>query len=395
MFVPARRCCLDIATTTVTLKSIAMLLMAVLPVSVKTNSGETIEGNFSGFGPAQIRIEVSGQSQSVSFDDLSSLTPDSVEQQTGPTFRVTLVNGSRIAAQDLSLAAGELIIQPRRQASIPVPVKQVKAIRFRSANTASDAQWLGIVGQESRGDTLVIRRGDDRLDPQDGIIEAIADGKVVFDIDGDKVNAPIEKLEGIVFGGNQPESENAEILVTDVFGSQWSLAAIRASEADQPLDMQINDTLSHSLPLEQIESIRWSGGLVLLATVQPATSSVVPYIQTKLDPKLIEKFFTPKTIGSADLIASGGTIIEYRIESGYRTLAGTVQRLASVRNGSKLLVQIDLDGKTVWEQELVDSEPRGFELPVGDARRVSIKVNNGADGDLGDTVHIVRPRLTK
>ncbi len=386
---------MDIAFTTVALKWLAVLMLGVLPVSVRTHSGETIDGRLTGFGPAQLNLQVADQPRSISFDDLLSLTPQQVEQRTGPIFRVTLLNGSRISAEELTLADNELKIQPRRQAPLGVPVKQIKAIRFRSANAATDAQWLGIVDQQSRGDTLVIRRDADRLDPQNGIIEGIRDGKVLFDIDGDKVNAPIEKLEGIVFGGNSPVSEDGEIRIMDVFGSQWLVSAIRASEADQPLTIQVTESLSHTIPLEHIESIHWTGGLVLLAAEQPAASSIAPYIQTKVDPQLIDKFFTARTAGSADLIAHGGSLIEYRIDAGYQFFAGTVQRLATVRSGSKLSVQIELDGQVVWDQELVDATPRGFELPVGEARRVAIKVNQGADGDLGDTVQIVRPRLTK
>ena len=291
---------MDIAFTTVALKWLAVLMLGVLPVSVRTHSGETIEGRLTGFGPAQVNLQVSDQPRSIAFDDLLSLTPQGVEQRTGPVFRVTLLNGSQISAEELSLAENELTIQPRRQAPLRVPVKQVKAIRFRSSNASTDPQWLGIVGQQNRGDTLVIRRGADRLDPQTGIIEGIRDSKVVFDIDGDKVNAPIDKLEGIVFGGNSPVSEESQIRVKDVFGSQWFVSAIRASEPEQPLAIQITESLSHAIPVEHIESIHWTGGLVLLAAEQPAASTIAPYIQTKLDPNLIEKFFTARPTGSSD-----------------------------------------------------------------------------------------------
>jgi hypothetical protein len=349
----------------------------------------------AGFTADKVRIEASGQVRELPFDQLTTLTPTSINDRSGPTVRVTLVSGSKVAAQDVSLLNNELVIEPRRQQPLRVPIKQVKAIRFRAASNATDAKWLGIVGQESRGDTLVIRRGEDRLDPQSGIIEAIADNKVTFDLDGDKVNAPIDRLEGIVFGGTDTVSESSEIRVHDVFGSQWLVTAIQPSAADEPLMIRLADGLTHSVPLDHVESVRWSGGLVLLATQPPASSSVKPYLQTALDKKLIDKFFAPKATADADLLATGGSSIEYRIDPGYETLSGTVQRLASIRDGSKLKVQITLDGQTAWEQELVGADPRGFELSVGDARRLAIIIDNGADGDLGDTVRVIRPRLTK
>ncbi len=386
---------MNIIATTFTLKALAALLAAVLPVTVKTNSGQTIEGNFGGIGAAVVRLDVAGETQSLSFDELASLTPTAIKSGTGPTFLVTLVSGSRIAADNLSLAAGELVIQPRRQQPLRVPVKQVKAIRFRAANAATDASWLGIVGREGRGDTLVIRRGEDRLDPQSGIIEGIADAKVAFDLEGDKIKAPIDKLEGLVFGGTDPISDSALIRLTDIYGSQWSAAAIQPSEADQPILLRLSDSITHAIPLEQIDSIRWSGGLVLLSGQQPAITTTTPYFQINLDQKLFDQFFSALAIQSTDLLVHGASRIEYRIEPGYQTLAGTVHRIESARYGSRLSVQIALDGTTVWQQELVGAEPRGFELPLGDARRLTIIVGNGDDGDLGDTVRIIRPRLTK
>jgi hypothetical protein len=390
---------LDIALTTLLLKTAAGLLTALLPVTIKTNSGEQIDGNLLGIADTQLRIDVAGQERMLAFDDVSSLTPQSIAPQTGPTYLVTMINGTRIAAQDVSLSANEMLVTPRHQPTLRVPVQQVKSIRFRAANATTDAAWLGIVAGESRGDTLVIRRGDDRLDPQTGIIEGIADAKVAFDLEGDKVDAPIDRLEGLVFGGTREASGQAAIRITDVYGSEWAAVAIdnieiATTDTTQSLTVKLSESLSHSIPLDQVETIRWSGGVLLLSGDQPVTTAIAPYFETKLDPKLIQQLFAPQADG-ADLLAVGGSTIEYRLESGYQTFAGTVHRMKSVRSGSGLNVQIEFDGAVVWQQELIDAEPRGFELPIGDARRVTIKIDNGNDGDLGDTVRIVRPRITK
>jgi hypothetical protein len=317
------------------------------------------------------------------------------EEKTGPPFRVTLVGGSRIAAQDLSLSGSEVAIEPRRQSRIQVPVKQVKAIRFNAPSVATDAQWLGIVQRESRGDTLVIRRPGDRLDPQQGVIVSIEQGKVGFDLDGDVINAPIDRLEGVVFGGTQAVIEDADIQITDVYGSRWSVTGIEPSNGDQPLGMRLSTSLVHALPLQHIKSIRWSGGIMLLADGKSASQSFQSYVPTNVDRKLLEDFFGPRRDGQADLVMFGGSSIEYRIESGYRIFAGAIRRHAKVTNAGRVTVSIQLDGKTVWQEQLLDAEPRGFELPVEQFRRLAIIVDSGNDGHLGDWVQISRPRLLK
>ncbi len=69
--------------------------------------------------------------------------------------------------------------------------------------------------------------------------------------------------------------------------------------------------------------------------------------------------------------------------------------MTKVAKASSVTVRIELDGKTVWEQTLLDAAPRGFELPLDGARRLAIRVETDGDGELGDTVRIARPRLLK
>lgn len=377
------------------LKTFSVFVLAVLPVSVKTNSGTTLEGNLDGFTRSSLLLNRSGKTVELDFDELSSLRPSELDDRTGPTYRVLLVGGSRIAAQNVSLNNNEFKLDLRRQNELRVPINQVKAVRFRASSVATDSKWLGIIEEESRGDKLVIRRAGDRLDPQQGVVESIGDGNVVFDLDGDKIKAPIDRLEGVVFGGSRGIVEDADIQVLDVYQSRWSVMSIEPSQGDQPLQIRLTNSLVHEVPLHQIASIRWSGGITLLAEAEPVTDSLQTYFPTDIQKSLLKQFFGPQRDQEADLLMVGGSSIEYRIDRGHRTLAGSVRRNQEVAKAGEVSVRIALDGKTVWQETLTDAQPRGFELPVNDARRLAIKVDSGEDGDLGDSVRITRPRLLK
>jgi len=78
-------------------------LLAVLPVSVKTSAGKITAGDLDGFTQSSLLLNQTGQVVEYAFDDLLSLRPTDYEEKTGPSYRVTLVGGSRIAAVDLSL----------------------------------------------------------------------------------------------------------------------------------------------------------------------------------------------------------------------------------------------------------------------------------------------------
>ena len=387
--------CLSLSFSKLLLPAVWAILVGAMPVVVKTNDGNQLEGNFAGFAADSLQLERGGKTEEISFDDLLSMRLSQSDARTGPSCQVALVGGSRIAAQALSSTNSELVIEPRRQDSLTVPFKQVKAIRFRAASVTTDPQWLGILEREQRGDTLVIRRAGERLDPQQGLVTGVTTDAVQFDLDGTPVNAPVDRLEGVVFGGNTISESNANIQVTDIYGSTWSVLKLEPSSGDQPLRMQLSDSLQHELPVDQIESIRWSGGIRMLADEKPAASNYQPFLATSIDAKLQEAFFGPVVAGQSDLTMHGGSSIEFRIEPGYLTFAGAVCRDERVTKASSVTVQIQLDAKTVWEQTLTDAELRGFELPLDGARRLAIMISSDGDGDLGDTVRIARPRLLK
>lgn len=374
--------------------AISVVLTGGLPVVVTKNDGQVMKANWEGCSAQSLKLEVGGVVSEVPFDDLLSLEPANLESRTGPRMMVTLVGGSVIAAQELSSKDDELTIQPRRQTPILIPFKQVKAIRFRAASVTTDPLWLGMLASEKRGDTLVIRRDGDRLDPQQGLVTSVSDEKIGFDLAGTVVNAPVDRLEGVVFGGNE-KAESGGIQITDVFGSKWSVISIDPAQAGDPLLMNLVGSIKHTLPLNQIESIRWSGGVRMLAGEEAAVKTYQPFLVTSIDADLQAALFGPSVEGSEDLVMHGGSSVEYRIEPDFRIFSGIVGRHENVSRAGSVTVRVTLDGKTVWEQALENSELRGFELPIANARRLAIEVDSDGDGDLGDTVRIARPRLLK
>ncbi|MGB7344103.1 MAG: hypothetical protein WBD20_07810 [Pirellulaceae bacterium] len=378
----------------VVLRSLGLLIVAVIPIRVTTTDGKTVEGEFAGVGDTTLMVDVDGEMQSLAFEDLQSILPrDKDDDVTGPTNRVTLTGGSQIAAQDLTLANEKLTIEPRRQKPITVPLKEVRSIRFRAASPTTDAQWLGLLEQEARGDLLAIRRANDQLDPAPGLVEAIAGSVVKFNMDGDSVDAPMERLEGIVLSNKVNPSKSA-VQVVDQYGSRFAAMSILPSAANEPLRLKLSDSVTHSLPMEHLQSVFFSGGIELLATQNPASVDFDSYVETKLKSELQSAWFAPKADGD-DLLMSGGGVIEFRVGEGFVTLAGSVRRDQSVDKAGDVFIEIFLDDKSVWNETIADAKPRGFELPIGTARRIKFVASTGDDGDLGDKIRITRPRLLK
>ncbi|NND99371.1 MAG: hypothetical protein HKN47_18785 [Pirellulaceae bacterium] len=379
----------------VLMKSVGLLVVAVLPIRVTTTDGQSVEGDFVGVQPSTLLVETATGKQEFSFENLQSIVPvDKDDDATGPTIRVTLVGGSQIAVQDLRLKNDQLTIEPRRQKAITIPVKEVRSIRFRAASPATDPQWLGLVAQESRGDVLAIRRANDQLDPAPGVVEGIGPDNVQFVLDGDSIQAPIERIEGVVFGGVAKADVASKIQVVDQYGSRWAVTRLLPCPKGGPLHLELSENVTHQIPLSQLHNIFFSGGFTLLASIAPANSTYQPYIESKVNETLRSAWFGPKASGD-DVLLSGGGSVEYRIDDAYTTLAGSARRDSSVAKAGAMTLSVLVDDKEVWQASFTDAEPRGFELSVKDSRRVRFVADSGDDGDLGDMIRVTRPRLLK
>ena len=361
-----------------------------------------------------VELKQSGEIVQFNIADLMSMEMKSVEKLPPSKTRVLLANGSRLAVDEVRIDGNEIFIELRRQPVLTLPLNQVKAIRFRKSSAATDPVWLGMLDTPSRGDRMVIRRSNDRLDPTDGIIKGIADGKVAFDLDGDVISAPINRLEGIIFGGNKPVAEQSNITITDTYGSTWAASELLPSkldqaDADQPnanqgLRLQMNGKVQHTIPIDLVWMVRWSSGLFMLAEAKPAEQSVQTEFTIDWKDDAADKWFGPqrpaaKPTSSAqpsqDLILYGGSEVQYRVKDGFRLLTGSVRRSSEIKNAGGVTVRIKMDDQVVWENDLPNADPLGFELELNKARRIKFEIDSGDDGDLGAVVRLVRPRFVK
>lgn len=377
------------------LQLVQAITLAIFPVVVETSDGDKIRGEFKGITAEALLVATNGSIQELPFNKLASLQRTEFTAKVPPAKQVTLSNGSRIFSGELKFDDTGLLIELRRQPALRTPAKKVHTIRFRKSSPETDPQWLGLSNGGNNRDLLVIRRGESRLDPQEGIILSIDDTTVKFDLDGTEIDAPINQLEGLIFGGSQEVDETPPIRITDIYGSSWALMGNEPNQGDKPIKIQLDDTLQHAIPLEQIARIDWTSGIRMLAEEKATASKYSSYVSTNVEQSLVNRFFGPKLNSRTDLVLNGGSMTEYRLPPEFKKFAGTIQRDHTSGVTGKVTVNIKFDDEVVWSESLEDAEPRGFELDTNGARRVALEVDCGGDGDIGDNIRFLSPRLLK
>lgn len=378
------------------LPGLAGLLIAAIPVRVTRTSGDAIEGELAGLEAAAIRVDRGGEPVRISVDEIVSLVPQRSGEAADPPMRVLLRDGSRVAARSVTLSDDALEATLSAGGPLTVPVRRVAAIRFRRGTPATDPRWLGMLEQPPRGDRLAIRRDGGRLDAVGGVVKSIDAERVRFSLGDDTVDAPLGRLEGVVFGSSGDEPAAAAIAtVEDRHGSRWVIESWTPGEVEESIEVRLAGSLRHAIPVDSIASIRFSSGLRRLADQEPAGRDFRPYLETDVPAELLEGWFGPRVGEDGELEMFGGSSVSYRVEPGFAKLLGSVRRDPEADRAGKLVVRVALDDRVVWEQELTDRSPQGFEIELRDAARVRFEVSGGGDGEVGDVARFLRSRFVK
>lgn len=364
-------------------------------VNIEMSSGEVVGGRWAGVAGAKVLLSDGATTRELPVDQIVALRPASPSQTTAfPPINAVLVDGTSIYAQAINMDDEFVTVEPRRQAKINVPITHVRSIRFRSGGPTTDPQWLGLTEKESRTDLMVIRRGNDQLDAIEGVIVGLDQQHLFFELDGDRIEAPLERLEGVLFRTTESATGNAPVKVTDIYGSTFLAARIEAGGASDSVEILLPGQVRHAIPIDQIKQITWASGRIMLSDQTPASMSVKLYLESKLPTDLVNDWFGPAADG-VDLVAVATSSVEFRVEPGFQTLSGSVGRDSLVAAGGTVVIRVAVDDELKWEQSLVDSDPKGFQIPIGGARRVRLEVLAGDDGDVGDQVRFFKPRLLK
>ncbi len=178
---------------------LAQSLIAAVDVRITTLDGTTTDGSLTKIEAGELVIQAGGATERRPLSDVLEVSRTSAPTELLPTTSVELLSGTRLTATSIKIDGGQLTVSLVKQPAIQVPLKQVRWIRFRAPSPAIDPQWLGMTEKTPSSDTLVIRRAGDSLDEASGIVKSANEKMVKFDLDGDELDAPIEKLEGIVF----------------------------------------------------------------------------------------------------------------------------------------------------------------------------------------------------
>lgn len=396
-------------------------------VQVQLLRGETLKGELTAVSAEKVTIAASGNDQTLPGPEVLAVEfTEAKDEAEKPRVWIELLDGSRLHAASISLAAGKATIDlPGGDRLTEVPARAIRAIRLNPEDPQLASAWLETLAGKRGGDVLVLRKTATRtveennqqktttvvsLDELEGTVLQISDAGVKFDFDGDKVDVKREKLEGIIFF--QPvkrELPPASLRLFDVADSEWRLRTLELKDGQLVATTPAGVTLQ--LSLARVKRLDFSAGNVAMLAQLPmeaseATSALLPkglsnaaldWFEPAAGKRPGRPTKGPATSSSA-VSLTGKSLATYRTPEGFHWFRAGLVLAGKQGTGSDVEVVILGDGKPLAKQQLLataERKPIQIEADISGVRRVTLQTLPIGGQGLGALVDFQDARFTK
>lgn len=383
-----------------------LAVQAARPRSVEVTQTDqtTYRAGFAGFTGNAINVQAN-EARKVAFENILRLRfvdakagqPKSESEMT-----VELRGGSRILAREL-ISDGKNITVTSGSGPLTVSSKSVSTCLFGRLSPELLPQWKSFVDSQVSSDMLVLTRSEDSLDKIEGLIGKVTPEFVSFDVDGQVVEAPREKLAGIKYYSANSDLGSVAGVVRDVHRNEWIISSITSTGDTCELKLNCGETVT--LPIADLVEIDLSyGNSRYIADIEPLERTSVPRFELAIELADASKLFGARRVESASGPGLKGPSLEfvgagsatYRVPVGFSKLVGTVELKPGGQAFMPCRAAVMLENKVLWEHNFdATRQPQEVSLSVESDKRLRLVVESKADHPLGDIVIWNQLRLLK
>jgi hypothetical protein len=407
------------------LLTVCFLAVPSIEVTVRPLQGEANQGTLIRLNDKEVVFETAAGQRTFPTSSLHhvkvplSSLPNS--EQTA-AMALELIDDSTLPATAMTLIQGQVIAKGLDGKESKFQPRLVRWVRFHRQDESVQRQWVELVGGERTADVLVVRKSNTGtaetgsasgivLDQLEGIVHEMNETSVAFEYDGDRINVPRAKLEGILFRTQvTDELPEAVCRVKDALGGVWIVRSLQTQ--DNQLRFTTVAGAEATISLERLLEVDFSAAnLSFLSDLEPESVEWRPYFQSPATPASLVKWFQPKRDQGADgttLTLAGETyekglalhsrsLVSYRLTKSYQRLVATVGVEERYRSAANLTLVVTGNDRTLLTRAIKGTDPPfELELDISNVRRLKILVDFGEDrSDAGDLLYLCNARLVK
>jgi len=370
----------------------AMILACVLLVvaglqadELETIDGAKVTGKVEAIS-ATGEVTGAGVEPGTKIDALRSIVRDVKPIQVKPKYVLETHGEGRLLVDAVSLANERFTVTLTGGKELVLPLDAVRCVRLEpelSMNSFKEA-----LAHPSADNDRIFVKVDKQIDTFKGLITALDDTELTFEFDKETKKMPRERLHGIVLAqAGEPKNQPATVQLAN--GSR--VVGKVASLAEDELQLELQGGAKASLSLDSVERIEFrSPRLTYLSDLDPVAVKE-------------ETIFTPSRPWQRDRSVSGKTLtlgnrsfarglgvhakseLTFEVPDGFDLFVVTVGIDAAAQGKGDCDFEVLGDNAKLWSQRIKGTDaPQAVRLELKGAKRLTLRVNTGADFDLGD-----------
>jgi hypothetical protein len=336
------------------------------------------------------KLSGEGVSAELTVDDLRriELPPPAAIAAEKPAALIELRGGGRVPAKGVTIAEDKCLVAWPHGESLSLPIEAVRAIRFDPAATNADFD-KALATPSAELDRLFLKLEGEKLESVTGLVVALSDKELTFEIEGANRTLAKDKIFGIVVA--QPDAADAAPQASVEFGGGSVLGGEIAGLADGQLTLNISGGGKTVVPWSAVSRvIIRSSRVAFLSDLKPIAEEQQAIV-TLPRPAQRNKSVTgkPLTLGPRTFEQGWGvharSSLTFAAEQKYDVLAATIGIDAAAGGKGDCIFTVLADGQPVFTQRMRGSDPpRDIQVPLEGVEQVTLLVEPGAELDLAD-----------
>lgn len=410
--------------------SLAALLLLGSIFEVRPLSGTPQRGVLKRLDEKKLVLSADAGDQTLSLREIGRVTRvDAPQRNSDRPLPITLylTDGGVWKLASVRLADGRLEVVDGFAKSATTRFRAVKALRLTASEANLDGAWEEFLRAGRGADALILRRtvtrkaedgetvigSETTLDAIDGKLIGIDDAAVKFEVEGEAVDIPRRRVEGVVLATpERGETPDAIALAVDVYGSRWNLQ--HATIQNQTLSMQAVCGVAAELPLDQLLLLDFSASNTrYLSDLEMVGYEVRPYLDASFTGDKLAKMLAPRRdkaffgapleerespfdeVKGLALVAYSR--VQYRVPRGFDRFRAEAALDPRVKKVGGVVLRILVDDREIYSKAIEgeqSSDAIDLRLPP-QARMLTVEVDFGSRKDLGANLQLRGARFTK
>ena len=399
-------------------------------VEISMLDGAKAVGTMVGVTIDQLKLESDTGSMTVAIEQIEAITFSESEAAKLPetAAQFYLLDGSSVFIDKYNYADQKIAATLTTGNEVSIPKRNVGSIIFAGDRSTIRKQ----VEQVKRdpdvvADTLIVLRNEE-FNAIEGVVKGLSPKSVQFAIEEQSADVPISKLSAITFfkaGKNDFSDPLATCVLSDtsriklrgfeLTPKQLVLTSLTGEKFNvafnKVISLEFNSTTAVPLANLTPSTNDWEPLLAGQAVVEKLRQLRIARINQSFSGQPLSlrvprpeaeveagKTRTVERVYDSGFAVQGGGRLAWRLDGDYQSLNGLIGFAPQASEHGRVKVQILVDGKERYTQELVNNEmtdPQPFEIDLVDSQRMIIEIDYADGRSIGDVIHLVNPTLQK